>query len=200
MEDKRKIIGTLLGILGFIAAMAGLTYAMYVTDITNTNVITGGRSDACENTIDIVYNKGTDINESEVPLVNSYTETSTSTTITFHQNPNLDCGKSIGQIHIHTNSSTSNNLINTLKYTIEKIEGTTSTVTETYTGYITKKGSSCGEADTTIDIGLLEEATTTYKVYLWIDANESANIAETVAEAAYTGYIHATANQESTFK
>lgn len=210
MEDKRKILGTLLGILGFIAVMAGLTYAMYTTSQTNSNTISGGHE--CVN---INYKKGTDINVTELEQVDSYTETKASTIITFNQdNTNGDCGNSVGTIYINTKEATSgviNGITETitsgtqsttlthgvLRYTIERREGssTTATVSKTYTGYVNKIG------DTVVDVGKLNTSTTTYTVYLWLEKDATNTITEsTISEAKYSGYIHAGARQSSTFE
>lgn len=196
MEDKRKIIGTLIGILGFIAAMAGLTYAMYTANITNSNVITGGH-----NCININYTNGNNIDANELNFVGNYTDSGAKTSITFYQD--ASCGNNVGTIYINTAEESSNSLITglttsgvnhgVLKYTIEKKVGT-SAVSETYTGYITNKG------DTAIDIGKLEDISTTYTIYLWLENDPSGTITNsTISEATYSGYIHASARQTSTY-
>ena len=207
MEDQRKILGTLLGILGFIAVMAGLTYAMYTVNITNSNTISGGHE--CVN---INYSKTSDISVSELEQVDNYTDTTATTTVTFNQNnSSKDCGNSIGTIYIYT-SSAGNGLISgitetitsgtqtttlthgVLRYTIEKRVGSSSTISETYTGYVTNIG------DTAVEIGRLESTTTTYTVYLWLEKDATNTITEsTISEVKYSGYIHAGARQSSTY-
>ena len=208
MEDKRKILGTLLGILGFIAVMAGLTYALYTTNQTNSNTISGGHE--CVN---INYEKGTDINVTELEQVDSYTETKASTIITFNQNNTKgDCGNSIGTIYINTQeastglidgitetitsgTSTTTSTHGVLRYTIEKKVGSSTTVAATYTGYVNKTG------DTAVDVGKLNTSTTTYTVYLWLEKDSTNTITEsTISEAKYSGYIHAGARQSSTYE
>ncbi len=207
MEDQRKILGTLLGILGFIAVMAGLTYAMYTVNITNSNTISGGHE--CVN---INYSKTSDISVSELEQVDNYTDTTATTTVTFNQNnSSKDCGNSIGTIYIYT-SSVGNGLISgitetitsgtqtttlthgVLRYTIEKRVGSSSTISETYTGYVTNIG------DTAVEIGRLESTSTTYTVYLWLEKDATNTITEsTISEVKYSGYIHAGARQSSTY-
>lgn len=207
MEDQRKILGTLLGILGFIAVMAGLTYAMYTVNITNSNTISGGHE--CVN---INYSKTSDISVSELEQVDNYTDTTATTTVTFNQNnSSKDCGNSIGTIYIYT-SSAGNGLISgitetitsgtqtttlthgVLRYTIEKRVGSSSTISETYTGYVTNIG------DTAVEIGRLESTSTTYTVYLWLEKDATNTITEsTISEVKYSGYIHAGARQSSTY-
>lgn len=196
MEDKRKIIGTLIGILGFIAVMAGLTYAMYTIDDSNANVIKGGHE--C---INISYAKGNDINATELNFVDVYTESAATTTITFYEDET--CGNYNGTIYIYTNESSSSSLLTglttsgvshgVLRYTIEKKVGSNG-VSETYTGYITSKG------DTEIEVGLLENSQTTYTVYLWLEKDTTGTIDNgTISEVTYSGYIHASARQTSTY-
>lgn len=199
MEDKRKIIGTLIGILGFVAAMAGLTYAMYTANVTNSNVITGGH-----NCININYTNGNNIDAHELNFVDNYTESGAKTSITFYQD--ASCGNNEGTIYIYTNTTdndktdslitgliTDGESHGVLKYTVEKKVGT-SAVSETYTGYIANRG------DTAIDIGKLENSSTTYTIFLWLENDPSGTITNsTISEATYSGYIHASARQTSTY-
>lgn len=194
MRDLRKIIGTLIGIMGFIAAMAGLTYALQTFSASgifgNTNNVLRG---SC---VSINYQKGNDVTASELDFHSSHTESPIQTTITFYQNPSEECGNNIGTIHINTSSTTSSSLLSSgvLKYTIEKKIGTNS-VSETYTGTITQTG------DTTIEVGKLENENTTYKVYIWLENPQNGSVTnETISEAQYSGYIHASARQGSTFE
>ena len=207
MEEKRKILGTLLGILGFIAVMAGLTYAMYTTSQTNSNTIIGGHE--CVN---INYSKTSNISVKELKQVDNYTETEATTKVTFYQNnSSKNCGNSVGTIYIYTTSA-DNGLISgitetitsgtntttlnhgVLRYTIEKRIGSSTTIAETYTGYINKTG------DTAVEIGKLESSSTTYTVYLWLEKDATNTITEsTISEANYSGYIHAGARQSSTY-
>jgi len=191
MKDQRKIIGTLFGILAFIAIMSGLTYALYTFAEITDETATG------ETCFDISYNKGDDVNVSELDFVDNYTESAIKTIVTFHQK---NCtAKNNGTIHINT-SSVSSSLVSgisghgVLKYTIEKRVGTSTNVSQTYTGYIT------GVGTTNVDIGLLENQTATYTVYLWLEKDPTNTITnETISEATYAGTISAEAKQTSTF-
>lgn len=180
MRDIRKIMGTLIGILGFIAAMAGLTYAMYVDTETNSNVVSGGHD--CEEIVS--YTKGADIaitSANALKEVTNYTESSAQTELTFY----ATCGTSIGTIYINTGTNTSSHLLeNMLRYTIIK----NTSPTETYTGYITNTG------DTAIEVGKLETTETTYTVHIWIEYN-----GESDPDSTFSGYIHASARQTSSF-
>ena len=193
MNDLRKIIGTVIGILLFVALIAGLTYALYTVTLNNASV-TGGHQ--C---ITINYSKGTDISVNELEFVTSYTETPAYTTVTFYNDGS--CGaNSVGTISIYTNSNTSSVLTNgvvvnsvtyyPLKYTV--INNSTQTA---YTGYIQNTG------DTDIDVGVLSDSSNTYTVYLFIEKDSGGIITdEAVSEAIYSGYVHASARQESTIK
>ena len=195
MKDTRKIFGTLLGILGFIAVMAGLSYAMYVLFLSNNNVI-AGRHD-CMN---IVYNKGTDISASDLEFVASYSQSSANTSIVFNESGQCQT-KSIGTISFYTDSSTSSTLLSgittngvshgVLKYTIVNAADST----DIYEGYITNTG------DTDVDIGILNSSSTTYNVYLWLEEDPNENVTlDTISEAVYSGYIHASARQSTSFR
>ena len=109
MKDMRKIMGTLIGILGFIVAIAGLTYAMYQANTRKDNII-GGHD--CQEIIS--YTKGTDVLESSgvgLKEVNDYTEGSVHTEITLY----ATCGTSEGTIYIHTNDNTTPMLLNNMR-------------------------------------------------------------------------------------
>ena len=190
MRDIRKILGTLIGIIGFIAAMAGLTYAMYTFSEIDPNSITG------KGCININYIKGEDVSANEIDFQTSHINSPVQTKLTFYQNATEQCGKNNGTIYINTSTSTSSNLLSSgaLKYTIEKRIGNNA-VSETFTGYITNTG------DTAVDIGLLEDEQTTYTVYIWLEKDPTGTITNaTISEATYEGYIHASADQSSTFK
>ena len=195
MRDMRKILGTIIGILAFIAVMAGLSYAIYAFLISNNSVVKGSHD--C---VDIQYIKGTDVNESEVDFVDSYTQTPVRTSIVFNETGNC-VAKSTGTISIYTNPATSSTLISgitsdgiehgVLKYAIVNQNNNS----EIYEGYITNTG------DTNIDVGLLNRTQTTYNVYLWLEADSTNTVTnETISQANYAGYIQATARQSSKYK
>jgi len=192
MRDLRKILGTLIGIIGFIAAMAGLTYAMY----TFFDSATFGNSDAPLKTcINISYEKGENVSANELDFQTTHIDSPIQTKLTFYQNADDECGTNIGTIYINTSTSTSSSLLSSgaLKYTIEKQIGTNA-VSETYTGYVTQTG------DTEVNIGKLEEQETTYTVYLWLEKDPTGTVTNaTISEAQYSGYIHTSARQGSTF-
>lgn len=197
MEDKRKILGTLIGILGFVAVIAGLTYAMYTYSAKNTNTITGGH-----NCVTINYTKGNDVSANELNFVDNYNESPVYTTVTFSQDSS--CGNSTGTIYVYTNETTNVSKLMTglgttgsehgvLKYTIVKKVGSNSEE-KWREGYITTVG------DTAIDIGSLENSSTTYTVYLWLEKDATGVVDNsTISEIKYSGYIHAYARQTSTY-
>ena len=195
MKDIGKIIGAIIGILGFIAVIAGLSYALYAFSLNNNNTVNGSHD--C---IDIQYAKGTDVDEHDLNFVDSYLNSTAKTTITFNDSGNCK-PTSVGTISIYTNPSTSNALLTgittdgqshgVLKYTIVK----NSSPQDVYTGYITSTG------DTNIDVGALKSSTTTYDVYLWLENDTTGTITnETISEATYSGYVHASARQTTTFR
>ena len=194
MGDTRKIIGAIIGILCFIAMIAGLTYALYAFTASNNSVINGKHE--C---IRINYSKGTDINVSEMEFATSYSEAEANTVVTFYNDGSCNAN-SVGTISIYTNNTTSNVLYNgvteggntyyPLKYLIKN-----NATNATYSGFIQNSG------DTNVDVGVLSNSSNTYSVYLWIEKDSGNHITdEVVSEAVYSGYIHASARQTSTFK
>jgi len=194
MKDIRKIIGTIIGILGFIASLAGLTYAMQTFSATNNNTVTGGH--ACEPIVS--YAKGQDItlnNDTGLKETTDYKTSNANTTLTFYAAP--DCGTSKGTIYININtigssyvstSAASTNLFQKLRYTIVK----NTTTPQTYTGSITQSG------QTAVDVGILERTATTYTVYIWVE--ELSGTSDTPdPDITFTGYISASARQTSSF-
>ena len=184
MEEKRKIFGLIIGIIGFIAVIAGLTYAYISINTTNNSTV-----DASLSCVDIVYSKGTDVEVSDVNFVSGYTYSDVNTTVTFYKSNT--CNSNVeGTISIYTNATTSSTLLSSgvLKYTIVK----NTNPEEVFTGYINSTG------DTDVNIGLLESTETTYTVYLWLEENSSVTL-EDITEASYSGYVHASAKNTSTF-
>ena len=189
VEDIRKIVGTIIGIVCFIALIAGLTYAMYTYNVSNNTVV-----DASGSCVNIAYSKGIDVNTSSVDFVSGYTYSDVNTTVTFNKSNSCDSNV-VGIISIYTDSTTSSSLYTglgnhgVLKYTIVKNTATP----VVYTGYISNTG------DTNVDIGFLENTTTTYTVYLWLEEDATGTITnDTISQASYSGYIHASVKLTST--
>ena len=176
--DKQKLFGTILGVILFILLIAGVTYAYltWTSDRFNYKV-----SSKC---FDVLYTKGTDISGAIMPST-SYTG-GLSTTI--KMNINSSCNiKARGKLYLNTNEETSSNLYRTGLLNYQVLKG--STVISGGSGSITESG------EIEIDLGELTSATsatTSYKLYVWIDYNLVEN---SDAFSAYSGSIRAEAIQ-----
>ena len=176
--DKQKLFGTILGVILFILLIAGVTYAYltWTSDPFNYRV-----SSMC---FDVLYTKGTDISGAIMPST-SYTG-GLSTTV--KMNINSSCNiKARGKLYLNTNEETSSNLYRTGLLNYQVLKGRT--VISGGSGSITESG------EIEIDLGELTSATsatTSYKLYVWIDYNLVEN---SDAFSAYSGRIRAEAIQ-----
>ena len=177
MKNKTKLYGTILGVVLFILLISGLTYAALEWQSTKTNTkLTSG----C---FDIYYEKGQDISGQLNPT-NVYTDGLYATIKINIKNTCTTTGE--GTLYLETLSSTSSNLYRTglLNYQVVK-DGTATNLK----GNITKSG------EIALDIGTLTKASsasTTYKIYVWVDKELVIN---SDANSKYYGKIRATATQ-----
>ena len=177
MKNKTKLYGTILGVVLFILLISGLTYAALEWQSTKTNIkLTSG----C---FDIYYDKGQDISGQLNPT-NVYTDGLYATIKINIKNTCTTTGE--GTLYLETLSSTSSNLYRTglLNYQVVK-DGTATNLK----GNITKSGAIA------LDIGTLTKASsasTTYKIYVWVDKELVIN---SDANSKYYGKIRATATQ-----
>ena len=179
MKDKTKMYDMVLGVVLFILLIAGFTYAALNWESVKTNI---GINTNC---FDIYYDKGQDINGTLIPS-SDYTG---GLYATVKMNVKTSCNVSgNGTLYLNTLSTTSTNLYTRglLKYQV--VKGTTPIAGQN--GTITKSG------EIALDIGELTKATsatTTYKVYVWID---EAIVENTDAYSKYNGKISASATQK----
>ena len=189
--DKRKLIGTIIGVTMFAALIVGATYAWLSFTATVTNATANGTTLSYW----VNYAKGTDI--SDIPiLVTPTTSTASSVTVTA-QRPQ---GSIADNITIYL-TSTSTGLTTTsgvVKYVIcegacdanftgNTINSVTATSTiPIYTG--TLPGTTTSSTN----------ATVTYNIYFWLDAATLTNEHLTTGNNTYSGYIHADSTQSQT--
>ena len=186
--DKKKLIGTIIGVAMFAALIAGATFAFLTFTATVTNATYNGTS---MNFL-VDYTKGTAIT-------------------------------GLPQIVTATPSNTAHLVVNAKKHT-NSVEGyltvkltTTSTGTITTGGLVNwvlckgactqsdfsdKKASGTITATSTISLWtdtekIQADPGTDYYVYFWIDASKINNSHLTEANNTYSGYIHASAIQET---
>ena len=177
MNDKSKLLGTILGIVIFILIVAGFTYAALNWQSGKVNL---GITSGC---FDIYYDKGQDISGQLNPS-SSYTDGLFATI-------KINIKNSCTTNGTGTSSAASDvykrqNLYRTglLNYQVVK-DGTATNLK----GNITKSG------EIALDIGTLTKASsasTTYKIYVWVDKEVVIN---SDANSKYYGKIRATATQ-----
>ena len=185
--DKKKLIGTIIGVVAFAALIAGATYAWltYNATITNGNYLLGSMN------FSVTYVKGTAVNA--VPILTNPTATEvTSGGGHLAVQASKASGSAPGNLTIKlvTNASTNATLLskNALKYAA--CIGTcqaTDLSQETYKGTV----SATGELNI-IPTTPLTASPTTYNIYFWLD---SASVDTTIVNAEYSGYISASATQ-----
>ena len=189
--DKRKLIGTIIGVIMFAALIVGATYAWLSFNANVTNTVANGTT----LTYWVDYGKGTDI--SDIPiLVTGTTSTAAEVTLTAKR-PQGSIADNI-KIYISTNASASTDIITSskaLKYVICETSCNASFSGNTIRAL---------ENENTVEIfsGTLEGTTSsstnkthTYKIYFWLDASLITN---SHIGAKYSGYIHADSTQSTT--
>ena len=185
--DKKKLIGTIIGVTAFAALIAGATYAWltYNATITNGNYLLGSMN------FSVVYTKGTAVNA--VPILTNPTATEvTNGGGHLAVQASKASGSAPGDLTIKlvTNNTTNTTLLskNALKYAA--CVGTCQAADlsqETYKGTV----SATGELNI-ISTTPLTTSPTTYNIYFWLD---SASVDTTIVDATYSGYISASATQ-----
>ena len=186
--DKKKLIGTIIGVVAFAALIAGATYAWltYNATITNGNYLLGSMN------FSVAYEKGTAVNA--VPILTNPTATQvTSGGGHLAVTASKATGSAPGDLTIllNTNSATAA-LISSGALKYAACVGTCSednlTEEDTY-----------GTVTSTSPIEIIEStpltaSPTTYNIYLWLDSALVTNqLIE--ANASYSGYISASALQ-----
>lgn len=178
MDNKKKLWGTILGVVAFIALVAGVTYAWFTWASDNT--IINGQS-GCFN---IVYEKGTDVSGTLTPSATYEGGVNATVKINISDACNIT-----GQATISLNTEEATNLdlaAGAVKYAVYQgsDEIATGTIDQT------------GDKDlATVTLTQAATATTEYTVYVWIDGALSDN---SYVGKTYSGYIHASATQTET--
>lgn len=171
--EKYKIIGTVTGVLAFIAVIAGLTYAWFTW--VSSNTIIGGTTEC----FTINYVNGQNIS-GQINPSSSYTG-GKKTTVQI----GIDSGCNIGGT-------------GTIKLTTDSSTGTAIDLSEGAVKYAVYNGdtevSSGNVANGTMNLATvnLTKSLVTYTIYVWVDGSviDNSYIGKT-----YSGYIHASAEQ-----
>ena len=185
--DKKKIIGTIIGVAAFAALIAGATYAWLTFNATITN----GTYNVGSMNFNVSYTKGTDV--TSVPIVSTPTASNTKS---LNVKANKVSGSAPGTltIYLNTESNTTGALLSSgaLHYAVcigDCTDTTNLSVSSnvTTTGSVTSTGKLAMLTNTP-----LTASETTYNVYFWLD---SAAVGETVIGSSYNGFISAEATQ-----
>lgn len=172
--EKRKLFGTIIGVVAFILFMVGATYAWFTWQSGNT--ILSGTSGCFE----IQYTNGTAISGAISPSSDYTGGKSTTATLNIKSSCTTE---GTATIHLTTNASTTVDLTkNALKYAV--YQG--STLVAGGEGSITATGVKDLATVT------LSKTATTYTVYVWLDGSLTDN---TFVGKSYSGFIHASATQ-----
>ena len=183
--DKKKLIGTIVGVVAFIALIAGATYAWLTFNATVTN----GNYNVGSMNFSVTYAKGTDV--SSVPTVSSPTTSNTAhLSVTASRSASSAPGNLT--IYLNTDSSTTAALLSSGALHYKACVGActdTDLSTGTNTGTVTATGKLAILSNTP-----LSTSSVTYNVYFWLD-NASVTNELVSANASYTGFISAEALQ-----
>ena len=192
MNNNKNVVRMIVGILVFIAVVAGTTYAWFAWKSSETNI--SGTS-GC---FDILYDKGQDIGsaDSAYPLRTacSYVD-GANASVTISVDPGCS-STGTASINLNTNSFMLYDGVtnafdrgqNMLAYQVVGVttegETTTETSIDGCSGYINSSSTvSLCEVN-------LSHTPTTYKVYLYLDCNTTTT---TLIGSTYSGYIQSVA-------
>ena len=172
-EKKRKLYGMIIGVVAFIAVVAGLTYAWF-TWASNNTIIQGDTG--C---FTIQYTNGTAISGSLAPSSDYTGGKSTTATLNINSTCTTDGDATINLVTDSSAGTAINLATGAVKYAV--YQGTT----EVNSGTV----SSATQALATF---ALTKVATTYTVYVWVDGEIADN---TFVGKTYSGYISGSAVQ-----
>lgn len=181
--DKKKLIGTIIGVVAFAALIAGATYA-YLSVAVNIASGTGVYNVQSMHFL-VDYTGGSAI--STMPKLLASPTASTADVITVQAG--LASGSTPGTMTIYLNTTSSSNTYITGEYlNYSWCEGTCSG-----TAFNDHKGTVSTTGRTTIATGIVLSSTKkNYNIYLWTD--DTKDISQIVG-LSYAGYIEAVATQ-----
>ena len=188
---KSKLIGSLLGIFGFIALVAGATYA-WLTWRSN-NIIIAGSTECFDINYPITREIGTTQNPAKLRYFTSYNRDNRNQLVA---NPlyaevalsiNQRCTNvaGTGTIYLTTNSTSTDSSIlgGALKYTLTSVTNNTETVISTAAITSTNEITLKNDINVTTNSG-----STVYRVYVWLDGSIAD---DTYLNKNYVGSIRA---------
>lgn len=190
--DKKKLIGTLIGVMLFAALIAGATFAWLTFNAT----IVSGTYDATSENFVINYAGGTDITQI---LDIQATPTVSNVTKIIKVSAYRDSTNSTGTLYLKLTTSSTGTLTtgSVVRYAVCSASSDTAT---NCTGNLTEGSAGvlkAGAVNKTGEIELYSTNTipttqTYYWIYFWIDA---ATFTNTHTGQSFSGYVHASATQ-----
>lgn len=189
--DKKKLIGTIIGVAMFAALIAGATFAWLTFNATVTN---GTYNDTAQNFI-INYAGGTAVTEL---LDIEKAPTSTNVTKVIKVSAYRANTTSTGTLYLKLTTSTTGTLTtgSVVKYAVcsgsASATGCTGNLTNGSTGVIATGAVNKSGEITLYSTTTIPTTQTYYWIYFWIDA---ATFTNTHLGQTFTGYVHASATQ-----
>ena len=173
MEKKRKLYGMIIGVVAFIAVVAGLTYAWF-TWASNNTIIQG--DSGC---FTIQYTNGTAISGSLAPSSDYTGGKSTTATLNINSTCTTDGDATINLITDSSATTAIDLTTNAVKYAVYQ------DTTQVSAGTVT-------QATQALATFPLTKIATEYTIYVWVDGEIADN---SFVGKTYSGYISASAVQ-----
>ena len=177
--DKKKLIGTIVGVALFAALIAGATYAWltFAIGVTNNTVSSGSMN------FSVKYTRGNDV--TNIPILATGTPGDI-TPLTVKANKVAGSAPGNLTIYLNTDSTTTSALLSSGAINYAVCVGTCTSFNEDLTGTVTSSGK----------LGLLTTPLTdseqSYNIYFWLDGNKITNA---LVDSTYKGHISAEAIQ-----
>lgn len=188
--DKKKLIGTIIGVAMFAALIAGATFAWLTFSATVTN---GSYNTGSKNFV-INYSGGTALSEMPMLTVSGASAVASSGAKVITLSAGLASGSAPGNLTVTLNTTSTGSdsnghasVLPALRYSVAIGTGAPSApqTVSSDTQALKLSGNS-----TTYKIS--STTATTIKVYFWLEASD---ITQSMLGASYSGYISATATQ-----
>lgn len=188
--DKKKLIGTIIGVTLFAALIAGATFAWLQFNAT----ITGGTYNAATMNFLVDYTVETDPNIGNVPMLTTGTPADATRKyikIKRHTgSPDGTLQLKITTTSAYTEDEIANSEVAALNYAICEGECTDSFDDAIAQGTVTRTDAAGEQVVATLST--IPTTETTYYYYFWLDASKITN---DQIDKTYSGYIHASAEQ-----
>lgn len=188
--DKRKLIGTIIGVIMFAALIVGATYAWlsFTANVVNTTT-TGTTLNYWVN-----YAKSTDL-LSDMPILSNSTTTTASKVTVTAQRPQGSIADNI-TLYLTTTSTGTLTTSGAVKYVVCEGDCTSTTFSGYTIGSVTAASTVSIYTDTLPgETTSSSNDTVTYNIYFWIDV---ATLVNDHLGQTYEGYIHADSTQNTT--